>query len=377
MRKIFYLLAAMACLTAACSKSDASSDDQATTPPPTTPTEPTEPTTPAKEENPTQTDVTTYDGYSLLWNDEFNTTSLNQSRWSYETGTGVNGDFGTGQLDRATSREQNVSILPSSTFDSDGALAITTRRENYMDRDYTSGRINTNTKFSCGPGTRIEARIWARDVKYKGQGFAFWMMPAEKPDNLDFIMWPQGGEVDIMEYVGAIPFYNLGTVHYAWSWENNTYQDWNHGHMGAYYSYAEGQQPATNPGYGGWPATDLTNAGAGAYHLYRVDWYNDRIEFSVDQHVYHINYFNDGAAFNNAADGQDASASLTADGKRMMKSEYSEHFDEWKSFEHKFYIILSAGVGGNDNLSYGGAITPEAKFPCTTLIDYIRVYKRN
>jgi len=65
------------------------------------------------------------------------------------------------------------------------------------------------------------------------------------------------------------------------------------------------------------------------------------------------------------------------DGKRLSKSEYSHHFNEWQPFAHKFYIILSAGVGGNDNSSYGGAIVPEAVFPCTTLIDYVRVYKRN
>jgi hypothetical protein len=62
--------------------------------------------------------------------------------------------------------------------------------------------------------------------------------------------------------------------------------------------------------------------------------------------------------------------------KKVFKSEYSHHFAEWKPFDHKFYLILSAGVGGNDNQSYGGAIVPQAVFPCTTLIDYVRVYKR-
>ena len=41
---------------------------------------------------------------NLIWEDNFNNGSLDTSKWSYETGTGVNGDWGTGQLDRATDR---------------------------------------------------------------------------------------------------------------------------------------------------------------------------------------------------------------------------------------------------------------------------------
>lgn len=321
--------------------------------------------------------ITQYTGYTLIWNDEFTSNGLDLMKWNFEIGTGVNGDFGTGQLDRATGRGENVN-LGTGTVDAPGELSITTRRETYMDRNYTSGRINTQGKFSVGPGSRIEARVWARDVKYKGQGFAFWMMPAEKPADQPNIMWPQGGEIDIMEYVGAIPYNNLGSVHYAWNWENNQYQSWNHGHKGGYYNYEQQQKPVTNPGYGGWPAVaNDPKAGSGGYHLYRIDWYADRIEFSVDGQVYHINYFNDGDAFANAPDGQDADGTVTIDGKRVFKSEYSHHFPEWKPFDHKFYLILSAGVGGNDNMSYGGAIVPEAIFPCTVLIDYVRVYRRD
>jgi beta-glucanase (GH16 family) len=357
-------------LLIACSNSDSPTPPKA--PAIETPILPETPVTPP---NPTNSVINNYAGYALIWNDEFNTTQLELTKWSFETGTGVNGDFGTGQLDRATDRISNISMLPGTG--TDGSLAITTLKETYMDRQYTSGRINTKDKFSCGPGSRIEARIWARDVQFKGQGFAFWMMPAEIPVGKDYIMWPQGGEIDIMEYVGAIPFNNLGSVHYAWGWENNQYQSWNHGHKGAYYSYAETQVPAIHPEYGNWPTTaDNPSAGSGAYHLYRIDWYNDRIEFSVDEQVYHINYFNDGAMYGNAADGQDADATVIINNKKVFKSEYSHHFAEWKPFDHKFYIILSAGVGGNDNQSYGGAIVPQAIFPCSTLIDYVRVYKR-
>ncbi len=319
-----------------------------------------------------------YAGYSLFWNDEFNGAAIDMGKWSFETGTGVNGDFGTGQLDRATDRPENAKIQQGVLNSGGGCLAITTRLEQFIDRSYTSARLSTVGKGAWGPGTRIEARVWPRDVLYKGQGFAFWMMPAEKPAGQGYIMWPQGGEIDVMEYVGSIPNHNLGSVHYAWSWENNQYQSWNHGHKGSYYSFAEGQVPAVKPGWGGWPATaGSTSAGSGGFHTYRIDWYADRLEFAIDEQVYHIHYFKDGAAFNNAADGQDADGYVTINGKRVFKSEYSSgHFAEWSPFEHEFFILLTAGVGGRDNMTYGGAIVPEAKFPCTTFIDWIRVYKR-
>jgi beta-glucanase (GH16 family) len=309
----------------------------------------------------------------LIWNDEFNNGTLDPAKWSYETGTGVNGDWGTGQLDVATDRAQNVSFQNGIPGADGGCLVITTRKENYQNRTYSSGRLRTFDKASWGPGHRIVARVYPRDVKYQGQGFAFWMMPQEIPTGLDYIMWPQGGELDIMEYVGSIPFHNLGTVHYAWFWENNEYKDWNHGHLGAYYSFQTQQVPIpAEPAYGNYPPTNGDmNAGSADFHTYGMDWYSDRMEFFVDDKVYHIHYFNDGDAY--ALDGEDKITIQTRNGKRVGVSEYSNHFDEWSPFEHKMYAILSAGVGGSP-YTYGGAIVPEALFPCSVFIDWVRVY---
>ena len=309
----------------------------------------------------------------LVWSDEFNDGHLDLDKWNYEIGTGVNGDWGTGQLDRATERIDNVSFKEGIEGADGGCLVITTRKENYIDRNYTSGRINTNNKAYWGPGHRIVARVYAKDVKYQGQGFAFWMMPQEKPSNTEYIMWPQGGEIDIMEYVGSIPYHNLGTVHYAWEWQNNEYHDWNHGHLGGYYSYATQQAPIENPGYGGYPPEENDpNAGSSKFHEYGINWYEDRIEFFIDDNVYHIHYLNDGSAF--TTDGQDQIAVQQINGRRVTVSEYSNHFTEWYPFEHKMYVILSAGVGGSD-YTYGGSVVPQAQFPCSVYIDWVRVYR--
>ena len=309
----------------------------------------------------------------LVWEDNFNDGQLDLTRWNIETGTGVNGDWGTGQLDRA--RAENVTFDDNVPNAEDGCLVITTKDEFYIDRNYTSGRINTAGKASWGPNHRIVARVFPRDVKQKGQGFAFWMMPDEIPEGWDYIMWPQGGEVDIMEYVGAVPHHNLGSSHYAWFWENNQWQSWNHGHQGAYYSFEHQEVPfPAEPGYGGYPPTPGDpHAGSSGWHRYGVDWFDDRMEFFVDNHVYHIHYFEDGGGF--AVDGQDQFTIVTdEEGNRLALSEYAHHFPEWYPYEHKMYVILSAGVGGSDIYTYGGAITPAADFPCSVFVDWVRVY---
>jgi len=310
----------------------------------------------------------------LLWEDNFDNGKLDSEKWNIETGTGVNGNWGTGQLDRATERVENISFQNNISGAEDGCLVISTNKEFFIDRNYTSGRVNSAGKAAWGPGHRIVARVQPRDVKQMGQGFAFWMMPDEIPEGWDYIMWPQGGEVDIMEYVGSIPYHNLGSVHYAWFWQNNQWADWNHGHMGSYYNYEQKEVPnPSEPGYGNYPPTPGdVNAGSTGFHTYGIDWYPDRMEFFVDENVYHIHYFNDGDAF--YKDGQDEFDISEANGKRVGISEYSNHFDEWYPFEHKMYLILSAGVGGG-NYTYGGAIVPQAEFPCSVYIDWVRVYE--
>ncbi len=441
--------------------------------------------------------------WTQVWSDEFNGPALDPTKWSYETGTGVNGNFGTGQLDRATARPENVAIEQGIAGADGGALRITTRKETYQDRNYTSGRINTKDKAFWGPNHRIVARVWPQGVRTKGQGFAFWMQGNEAPAGVQSLTWPQLGEIDIMEYIGSIPADNLGTVHYAYQYNNNQYADWNHGQHGGYYSFAEQQlpdspeyirvdlgalysvdhvnltwqnngksytietsidgttwqpaystaagksgvdnvtfaavsarfvrvtgtlrvnqygysiyelqvfaaggttnlalnKPATsssnenatlgpalavdgdvktrwssgfrNPQYQSGVVASATDPGIGAnsWHTYGIDWYTDRMEFFVDGNVYHIHYFNDGAV-SGLVDGQNEEGEALVNGKKVLKSEYSNMYPEWHPFEHKMYAILSAGVGGGTN-TYGGAIDPAAIFPADVYIDWVRVY---
>ena len=60
--------------------------------------------------------------------------------------------------------------------------------------------------------------------------------------------------------------------------------------------------------------TTDANIGANGWHEYGIDWLADRMEFFVDGNVYHIHYFNDGAAFG-TVDGQNEEGLVLVDGQ--------------------------------------------------------------
>ena len=146
--------------------------------------------------------------WELVWSDEFEGTSLNSNYWKYETGNGQGG-WGTGQLDFATSRKENVDVK-------NGKLIITLRHEDYHGFEYTSGRIHSRDLYSVKYG-KIEARI--KVAAGRGVGCAFWMLPQYEK----YGWWPASGEIDIVETNGHEPYRNYGTVHFK-QWETHQYK---------------------------------------------------------------------------------------------------------------------------------------------------------
>ena len=121
---------------------------------------------------------------TLVWSDEFNGSSLDTSKWGFETGTGASG-WGNNELQYYTDRTDNAYVA-------DGALHIRAKKESYGGKNYTSARLNTNGKFTFQYGY-VEARL----ALPSNQGIwpAFWMLGA----NIGSVGWPSCGEMCIRD----------------------------------------------------------------------------------------------------------------------------------------------------------------------------------
>ncbi|WP_051226672.1 RICIN domain-containing protein [Butyrivibrio sp. MC2013] len=180
---------------------------------------------------------------TLVWSDEFNSGSLDTSKWTCEIGNG-SGGWGNNELEYYTDRSENVAVR-------DGSLVITARKENYNGYNYTSARLKTQDKFRFTYG-HVEARI----ALPSGNGIwpAFWMLG----QNIGSVGWPRCGEIDIIEAINAENKV-YGTCH----WDSN-------GH--AEYGNSSG-------------TFDITQ-----FHNYTLDWDDQYIRMYVDGNRYHEIY---------------------------------------------------------------------------------------
>jgi beta-glucanase (GH16 family) len=245
--------------------------------------------------------------WKLTWSDEFEGAageSPSAANWTFDVGTGVGG-WGNLQWEYDTARPENASL------DGEGHLVITSRKESYGGKDYTSARMKTQGLFARQYG-RIEARMKLP----VGQGLwpAFWMLGT----NIDEpgVGWPKCGEIDIMEYRGQERSQVTGTLH--------------------------------GPGYSadkGISATYDLPAGRSFdedFHVFAVEWTPDWISWELD-----------GKSWQTVVPAATASRG------------------EWV-FDHPFFILLNVAVGG---FYVGdpdpAAFPPEG---VKTYVDYVRVY---
>lgn len=127
-------------------------------------------------------------GYRLVWQDLFDGGVLRADRWNIE----VNGDGGgNSELQYYTDREQNVRV--GDDGEGNGCLILTAIREEYNNRHFTSGRIQSKNKTHFTHG-KVEASI-KFPVTNAGLWPAFWMMG----NDFDQVGWPKCGETDIIE----------------------------------------------------------------------------------------------------------------------------------------------------------------------------------
>ena len=186
--------------------------------------------------------------WQLVWSDEFNGSSLDTSKWSYQIGTGapLMVGWGNNELQYYTNRPDNVNV-------SGGYLHIIARRENFGGMQYTSGRIRTKGKGDWRYG-KIEMR--AKLPRGRGIWPAFWMLPTDEV----FGGWPRSGEIDIMELIGHEPNRIHATIHFA----NTLYQ-----HQFQTTSYLLSQGTFNDD-----------------FHTFHIEWGQNEIKWYVDSIIY-------------------------------------------------------------------------------------------
>jgi Beta-glucanase/Beta-glucan synthetase len=137
--------------------------------------------------------------WNLVWSDEFNGTSLDANKWSF------NPHEGYGNLEYFTNHTQNAYV-------ENGHLVIKAIKENYTyggkTYGYTSAELITRNKGDWLYG-KFEVR--AKLPYGKGLWPAIWMMPTDA----SYGNWPLSGEIDIMENLGKDLKKIYTTIHYG------------------------------------------------------------------------------------------------------------------------------------------------------------------
>ncbi|MCX6630811.1 MAG: glycoside hydrolase family 16 protein [Candidatus Solibacter sp.] len=243
----------------------------------------------------------------LVWSDEFDRPGPpDPARWTYETGFVRNQELQWYQAANA--------------WCENGLLIIEARREhranpNYLTAspdwkrmrefaEYTSTSLTTKGVQSWRYG-RFEMR--ARIDTRAGLWPAFWTVGVDRP-------WPFNGEIDIMEYYRGTLLANL--------------------------IWAGPQRPASFTRRKPIASFDDPEWSA-RFHVWRMDWDENRIVITVDGQVLNESDLNQAA---------------NPDGKNGFRQAHS--------------IILNLAIGGT-----AGGDPSETRFPARLEVDYVRVYQ--
>lgn len=240
----------------------------------------------------------------LVWSDEFDKNGApDPAKWGYDMGDGCPNvcGWGNNELQYYTSDSKNVRI-------ENGNLIIEAVKEEINGKHYSSTRMVTKGKGDWLYG-RVEVK--AKLPTGKGTWPAIWMLSTD----WKYGGWPASGEIDIMEEVGYDPDVIHGTLH------------------SEKYNHIKGTQKEGK--------VTLTGSQTG-FHIYAINWTKDKVDFFVDEKLYHT----------------------------VTRVE-GDDFNGWP-FDQKFHLILNVAVGGN----WGGKEgVDESIWPQKMVVDYVRIYQ--
>ena len=146
-------------------------------------------------------EIPQYEGYTLVWHDEFDGDTLNSADWNREV---RRAGWTNNELQAYTGSDANIFIR-------DGVLVLKAIR--HVDENgrvtYTSGKVQTQDKHDFLYGKIV---VRARVPQGRGLWPAIWMMPTRESY---YGSWPKCGEIDIMEILGHQTHITYGTIHFG------------------------------------------------------------------------------------------------------------------------------------------------------------------
>lgn len=253
-----------------------------------------------------QKQTTAKNEWKLIWQDNFSGNRLNDRKWNI--------------LIRETSKHNELQYyIPGEVSVINGLLRIKSSRQKYGSKDYTSGRIDTRSKFSP-----VYGRYEIRAKLPGGQGIwpAFWLYPQNRDWMMEYIMAeavaagkeslipeerPWYTEIDIMEFLGHEPDVLYGTLHF--------------------YSFDGKKQTSS----GTWRGQDDYTID---FHTYVLEWEPGSLRWYIDGQLLHS----------------------TTSGVP-----HTPH-----------YLIINTAIGG----AWPGNPDSTTVFPAFLDVDYVKVYKR-
>jgi len=261
--------------------------------------------------------------WSLAWSDEFNGTTIDTAKWTFDHGNlNVNNEieYYCGPAGDPSNQSPCGSQSPNVYLDGSGhlvvqAFQVTSDTAPYSN-SWTSARLKTANLATFQYG-RIESSMQLPT----GAGLwpAFWALGT----NVDTVGWPACGEQDYMENVpasgGEGPTIISSTLH------GPTYSASNG--LGQKYTFPNGGRVDT------------------AYHTYGAIWSPSMVQFYVDDpiHVFFV----------------------------KTASDVPGGTSQW-AFNHPFYLLLNLAVGGTR--SWPGPPDHTTPSPATMTVDYVRQY---
>lgn len=269
------------------------------------------------------------DGYHLVWQELFDGETLNPERWDIEVNGGGGGN---NELQYYTDREANVRLGDDGK--GNHCLILTAIRENYMGKNFTSGRVNTKNRIAFTHG-KVEAAIKLPKTA-NGLWPAFWMMG----NDFDAVGWPRCGETDILEMGhqnginGGIQdrFFN-GAMHWGKGWPN--------------YSHAKDTS---------W----ITSLQDDEFHIFTCEWDENKMSMylDLDKYPYQQPYF---------------SMDIPANDPDNEKS-------PGNYFHKDNFILFNLAVGGNFpgiwDANIISALNEENGHKASMYVDYVKIYQK-